>query len=204
MSKTDSADPGIYTSWILCGGTKSFEIFLRTLAGEQIRLHSYSSIQEIPFEELRSTVIFLLPEYEKGVESIRELPFETAEKILACLERDNSLYMENYLAQDYFHRSLEANGLFIRNIWNTNKLSFRHGNPFICRQSPQNQRFLQQFRIAPEPTGSSGKAGQVTRFWCSIRQKGSSAVPWIFPGWTCTSCGLIRAGVNCTGICFQQ
>ena len=108
MSKTDSADPGIYTSWILCGGTKSFEIFLRTLAGEQIRLHSYSSIQEIPFEELRSTVIFLLPEYEKGVEFIRELPFETAEKILACLERDNSLYMENYLAQDYFHKQLSC------------------------------------------------------------------------------------------------
>lgn len=97
----------LHKQWILCGGTRSFEQFLKDLAGDTF-FRKYPSVEKIPFDELTSSVIFLLPDYESGSEVIEELPFETAEKILHCLQKSNTLYVENYLAQDYFHKKISA------------------------------------------------------------------------------------------------
>ena len=103
----NEAQGNIHKQWILCGGTRSFENFLKDLAGVTC-IRKYSSAEEIPFDELMFCIIFLLPDYENGSGVIGELPFETAEKILHCLQNGNTLYVENYLAQDYFHKKISS------------------------------------------------------------------------------------------------
>lgn len=93
--------------FVLCGGNASFERFVRILAGGKKFLRC-TSPETIPFAELNHAVVFLLPDYQNGRNVIRELPFALAEEIHACQKRNNRFYVENYLAQDYFHKQISA------------------------------------------------------------------------------------------------
>ncbi len=93
--------------YILCGGTEVFREFFRAVVGAKADLAFFSAPDRIPLDtSCDSSVIVLLPEYEKGKCSIPEMDFERITRFLEWKKNGARLYVENYRAQDYLHSEL--------------------------------------------------------------------------------------------------
>ncbi len=93
-------------NWIIIGGSEGFRKFIGSLRGQEDTVSIYENIEKVPFANGKENIYFLLPAYEKGERWIPELKFDLAWQLLNQFMSQNRFYLENYMAQDYFHSEL--------------------------------------------------------------------------------------------------
>lgn len=105
------------------GGSGKFIEFLRRTAAGELTCHT--SLSELPAESAKEPpeVLFILPRYEEGEDSIAELsPSEFTALIRIIRSKKTKLYIEGYPAYDYrdcFVLGLQARG-FISSVGQSN------------------------------------------------------------------------------------